>query len=151
MGKRKVNRASAFYIETLALLAVFAMVTVILVKGFVLADRLSRKAEALSKAVHLAENAAEMAAASDSGEMFLDLLNENGNACALEAADALCSAYRAEYDAEMMPAKEGAFRLEVSRSLEQGGLVRSAIKVYWDDAAEPVYALDLAVYAKESS
>lgn len=145
----KQDGAAAFYIETFALLAVFTAVTVLLVNGFLLAGKLSREAGVLSGAVHLAENAAEMVAASDSGEMLFGLLNEAGNASVLEAAEGgLGNVYRAEYDSDTMPESGGIFYADVSWIPDQDGLVRSTIDVYWNNGAEPVYTLELAVYGK---
>lgn len=146
MGKGAKNRR-LIYIEILALLAVFTAVMVVLVNGFLSAGRLSREATVLSKAVHLAENAAEIALASESGEMLFGLLDENGNACALEGTDdASRSVYRAKYDADMMPAPDGIFAVDVSWMPGEGGMARSTVNVYCNGGAEPVYALELAAY-----
>ncbi len=144
--RNKTGKKIAFYIETLALLVVFTAVTAVLATGFLLAGKLSQKAAVLTKAVHLAENAAEMASASTSGEMLFRLLDE-GNACVLtEAADVSRSTYRAKYDADMAPAADGIFSLDISWMPEEDGLTKSAIAVYWDDGTEPVYTLELALY-----
>ncbi len=144
---QKPNAAMTLFIETLALLAVFTVVTVVLVKGFLFAGKLSREAGSLSKAVHLAENAAEMVSASKSGEMLFSLLNENGNAHISGQTDDSCI-YRASYDADMNPAAGGVFYAEVSWEPGQNGLVKSTVTVYRNDEAEALYSLDLAVYAK---
>ena len=150
MGKVKMSKADrgiAFYIEALALLTVFTAVIVVLMNGFSSARKLSTKAAVLSKAVHLAENAAEMASSSKSGEMLFDLLNENGNASALEeAGDDLRSIYRAKYDEDMMPEADGTFCVDVSWMPEAGGMAKSEISVYWNGSTEPVYALELGIY-----
>lgn len=147
VGWRGLDGVRVFYLESLTLLVVFTAVTVVLVSAFASAGRISGEAGVLSGAVHLAENAAEMAAASDSGEKLFGLLNEAGNASVLEASDgASRSVYRARYDSNTMPADEGIFCVDVSWSPERDGLVRSTVNVYWDDGTEPVYALDLAVY-----
>lgn len=145
----KAGRSPAFYIyiEAFALLAVFVATIALLMKGFSSAERLSRDAEVLSKAAHLAENAAEMASASDSGEMLLALLDENGNAFALEEADnALRSICRARYDEDMMPAADGIFCVDVSWIQNDDGMAKSEINVYWNGGINPVYALELAIY-----
>lgn len=150
MGKGTENgadRGIAFYIETLALLTVFTAVIVVLVNSFFSAGRLSRKATVLSKAVHLAESAAEMVSSSESGDMLFGLLDENGNASVLETADGVSgSVYRAKYDEDLVPAADGIFYVDVSWAPEEGGLVRSTIDVYSGDGTEPVYALELAAY-----
>lgn len=148
--KRKKDGTAAFYIETLVLLALFTVIAVVLVNGFLAARRLSMEAEMLSGAVHLAENAAEMAAASDSGEMLLSLLDENGNACVLEQADSAGrSVYRAKYDADRMPAANGIFYVDVSWVPEKDGLVKCTVAVYRDNRADPLYTLNTAVYRKQ--
>lgn len=137
---------TVLFIETLALLAIFIIVTVILVNGFLFAGKLSKDAESLSKAVHLAENTAEMVSASKSGEMLFSLLNENGNASVLEQGGGV---YRAMYDADMNPAADGIFYADVSWAPEQNSLVRSTVNIYRKDGAEPIYSLDLAVYIND--
>lgn len=144
---QKPNAATALFIETLALLAVFTVVAIVLVKGFLFAGMLSREAASLSNAVHLAENAAEMVSASKSGEMLFSLLNENGNARISEQTGDSC-VYRASYDANMNPAAGGVFYAEVSWVLGQDGLVKSTVAIYRNNEAEALYSLDLAVYVK---
>lgn len=154
MGKGRKNKAKgiafqkgiAFYIETFALFAVFAAAAVVLARGFVLAGKLSRDARALSNAVHLAENAAEMASASESGEMLFGLLNENGNVGEIEEG-----VYRARYDADMLPSADGIYSVDVSWNKEEGRLVKCAISVYQNGEAEPLYALDLTLYDKAAA
>lgn len=145
MGKVKANRSTVFYIEVFALLAVFVAVIVVLMNGFSSAERLSREAAALSCAVHLAENAAEMASASKSGDMLFNLLDENGNAFVLEEGVSR-SIYRARYDEDMMPAADGIFCVDVSWLLEDGGMAKSAVAVYLNGGDEPVYELELGIY-----
>lgn len=142
---RRQDGTTVLFIETLALLAIFTIVTVILMKGFLFAGKLSKNAESLSKAVHLAENAAEMVSASESGERLFSLLNENGNARVSEQTDDSC-VYRAEYDADMKPSADGIFYADVSWTPRQDGLVRSTVNIYRKDETEPIYSLDLAVY-----
>lgn len=147
LATQKPNTAAVFFIETLALLAVFTIITVVLVKGFLFAEKLSRNAESLSKAVHLAENTAEMVSASESGEMLFSLLDENGNAYVSEQAeDSSYNVYRAVYDADMNPAVDGVFYVDVSWIPTQNNLVQSTVSVFRNDATEALYSLDLAVY-----
>jgi len=142
---------TAFYIETLAILVVFTIVTVVLVNGFVLARKLSREAGVLTDAVHLAENAAEMAAASDSGEMLFEMLDEAGNAFVLDQENRTDgSVYCAEYDSYRMPAADGIYHVNVSWLPQEDGLVRSVVEVYWDKETEPVYRLETAIYTGDS-
>lgn len=146
MQKRQ-NTAAAFFIKMLSLLAVFTIVTITVWKGFLFAGKLSKEAEALSKAVHLAENTAEVVSISQSKEVLFSLLNENGNACALEQeSDVLYDVYRVAYDNDMNPAANGIFCVDVSWIPTQNGLVRSAVSVYWNDNPEALYSLDLSIY-----
>lgn len=146
-GRQGLDGTGAFYIETLVLLAVFTIVTVVLVRAFVLSRELSAEAGVLTKAVHLAENAAEAVAASDSGEMLFALLNEAGNVQVLEGTDqASGRIYRAAYDADGKPDAGGVFWVEVSWVQKEGGLVESEVKVYWEDVTDPVYTLETAVF-----
>ena len=146
MQKRQ-NTAAAFFIKMLSLLAVFTIVTIIVWRSFLFAGKLSKEAEVLSKAVHLAENTAEIVSISKSREMLFSLLNENGNACALEQeADVLYGVYCVAYDNDMNPAANGIFCVDVSWIPARNGLVRSVVNVYWNDNSEALYSLDLLVY-----
>lgn len=141
------NIAAAFFIKMLLRLVVFTIVTIILSRGFLFAEKLSREAELLSKAVHLAENTAEIVSISESGEMLFSLLNENENVCVLEQeADVLYDVYRVTYDGDMNPAANGIFCVDVSWIPGHNGLVRSTVSVYWIDNPEALYSLDLSVY-----
>ena len=141
----KQNSMTILFIETLTLLVIFTIVIIALMKGFLFAGKLSREADSLSKAVHLAENAAEMVSASESGETLLSLLNENGNAYVLKQTDDICI-YRAAYDTDMNPASGGTFYADVSWKPGQDGLVKSTVAVYRNNEKEPIYSLDLTVY-----
>ena len=55
-------------------------VILVLTRIFAFSGELSGRAGRLNRAVHLAENAAEAVAASDSLDMLCALLEENGNA-----------------------------------------------------------------------
>lgn len=142
---KKADGSIVFYIEALVLLAVFTAVITVLMNGFSSAEKLSRKAASLSCAVHLAQNAAEMASASKSGDMLFGMLDENGNACVIEE-DASRAIYSARYDEAMMPAADGIFRVDVSWAPKEGGMAESKISVYRNDGDEPLYALELGIY-----
>ncbi|MCI8514486.1 MAG: hypothetical protein HFI93_07620 [Lachnospiraceae bacterium] len=141
--KRRARPATAFYMETLMLAAVFVTVILVLVRVFALSGQMSGRARVLTCAVHLAENAAEAAAAAQSPEALREILEENGNVRWEENGEEglLC----AWYADDMSPAPEGDFRVDVTWTSEEsavGGLHRSTITVYW--AEEAVYTLKTA-------
>lgn len=108
-GKKKKRRITAFYIEALLLVAAFTMVILVLTRVFAWAGQLGREAGILTKAVHLAENAAEAVAASDSPEDLERLLDENGNVRltgdgASQEGSGILIAW---YDEDLNPASEG--------------------------------------------
>lgn len=143
---------TAFYIETLVLIAAFIVVILVLARVFALAGRQSEQAQILTRAVRLAENAAEAVAASDSGEALAALLDENGNVC--ETAGYGGTAYRAKYDRDMRSAPEGDFWVDVTWQPQRSGagtFVQSTVYVYWNGGEEPVYTLETAVYLPVSS
>lgn len=143
-GARRSDSAIASYIETITLLIVFIAAALVLADSFVSAKRLSRNAEALTKAVHIAENIAEAASASGSWETFLSLLDENGNAEELgQDGGTGRMACRMRYDAGLFPAAGGAFSADVSWTLNEGGCAGIMIAVYYD--ADLVYTLSTAV------
>lgn len=155
-GKKHIT---AFYMETLALIAVFVVVILVLARVFALAGQQSRQARLLTRAVRLAENAAEAVAASDSWESLAALLKENGDVCELtgnvwETTSGVAAAYRLSYNRDMEPDKDGEFRVDVTWNPQQAGdgtFVESTVCVYWDGAAEPIYTLETAVYLPVSA
>lgn len=148
---------TAFYLETVLMVIIFVLVIAILSQVFGLSRSESRQAEQLTNAVCLAQNAAEAAAASDSEEGLLQLLQENGNAKLTEKdGQSVLTAY---YDADMQPmteeaaaADESALRLEatwVPKESATGSFVKSDIAVYAGSGQDPVYTLDTGVYVRE--
>ncbi len=136
MGIDKGNKPhnTGFYMETLILVIVFTVVIVILTKIFAVSGELSRKAGILTSAVHLAENAAEAVAASDSAETLLGFLDENGNAGMKEEGGS--AVLQAWYDEKMnpVPESEAGIRVEISWVREgDDSMVQSAIAVYWQE------------------
>lgn len=155
-GKRKCH-ITAFYIETLILAAVFTMVILVLTRVFAWSGQLGKRAEILTSAVHLAENAAEAVAASDSLEDVKALLDENGNAQILgEETGEEGRILRIRYDETGNPAPEGGLWVEVAwkpagartASGLEAGLAECTVQVFWSGAAEPVYDLETAVYVR---
>ena len=75
---------TGFYVETLILILVFVFVLLVTSGVFSAAAMKSRDAALLSAAVDISSNGAEAAGASGSPEDLLFLLDENGNARAVE-------------------------------------------------------------------
>ena len=69
------KQITAFYLETLLLIAAFTAVLLVLTGVFSIAKNQSAQANRLTQAVMLAQNAAEAVAASDSIETLQGLLN----------------------------------------------------------------------------
>ena len=99
MGSRK--HPSAFYVETLILILVFVFVLLVVSGVFSASATKSRDAAMLSSAVDIASNAAEAACASCSSDDLLTLLDENGNARAVQGG------VEARYDTAGSPDPEG--------------------------------------------
>ena len=130
---------TGFYIETLILVAVLTGVILVLTRIFAFSGELSGRAGRLNRAVHLAENAAEAVAASDSLDMLCALLEENGNAeMSREEKEGMLQVW---YDAEVSWIPEAA---------SGGGFVESTVAVYWMEEADPLYMVDTAVYLGEA-
>ena len=133
---KKGRHITAFYIETLILTAVFTLVILVLTRVFAWSGRLGQRAEILTSAVHLAENAAEAVAASDSLEAVKALLDENGNAVLEEDAGGNGGVLRVWYDETGHPVPEGTLRVEVAwkpagtrTASEAGGMHGSGLLV----------------------
>lgn len=146
--KSKKSRTTLFYMETLAMTAVFIIVMLVLTQVFARSKQMSLQAGALTYAVHLAENTAEAVSASRSAEELFFLLEEGGNVRWLEGRGV--TMLRAQYDGEMKPVESGRFWVDVTWEPEsdagESGLMRSRVVVYWD--GEEVYSLDTAVYSQ---
>ncbi len=145
MSKNKKRHFTNFYMETLVLVVVFIVVILVLTRVFALAGGMSTRAEILTGAVHLAENAAEAVSASGSPEDLRGLLEENGNAGEVREGENCLLSFR--YDDDLNPVPGGSFRVEVSWQPEAGGsFAESKVAVYWMEETEPVFALETAVY-----
>ena len=146
-GRRR--HVANFYMETLILVVVLVAVILVLTRVFAFSADLSSRAGRLTRAVHLAENAAEAVAASDGIDTLRMLLEENGNVqVRQEGADSILSAW---YDEDMQPVSDGKFRVEVSWGSEDaaGDFAESTVSVYWMEETEPLYVLETAVYLGE--
>ncbi len=107
-GKHSIT---AFYMEMLVLIVVFVGVILTLTRMFALSKEQSSQARVLTRAVVLAENAAELVGEADGLEEIVERLGDTGE-----------------------------FRVELSWD-ESEDFVESEIQVYWLDGAEPVYTL----------
>ncbi len=148
-GERKAGRRkTAFYIEALILVALFAVVILVLTKLFAWSGQKSRDAALLTSAVHLAENGAEAVMASGSLEEVRALLEENGNG-EFTASDSGESILRVQYDDDGNPVSEGTIWMDIQwipdDSVEEG-LVKAIILVYGRGRTEPVYTLETKVF-----
>ena len=138
---KKQSHITGFYLETLMLIVVFVLIILVLTQVFGLAQMQSTRARQLNGAVILAQNAAEAAAASETPEELLKLLNDNDNAVLM--ADT--AGVTACYDSELNPDAEGNYRVDVTwlpEETENGILVHSVAEVRCDDTEAPVYRLE---------
>lgn len=138
---KKQSHITGFYLETLMLIVVFVLIILVLTQVFGLAQMQSTRAKQLNGAVILAQNAAEAAAASETPEELLKLLNDNDNAVLM--ADT--AGVTACYDSDLNPDAEGNYRVDVTwlpEETENGILVHSVAEVRCDDAEAPVYRLE---------
>ena len=138
---KKQSHITGFYLETLMLIVVFVLIILVLTQVFGLAQMQSTRAKQLNGAVILAQNAAEAAAASETPEELLKLLNDNDNAVLM--ADT--AGVTACYDSDLNPDAEGSYRVDVTwlpEETENGILVHSVAEVRCEDAEVPLYRLE---------
>ena len=122
---------TAFYLETLLLIMVFVAIILVLTGVFSGARAQSVHAANLTRAVELAENAAEAVSASDSLETLQSLLDENGNT---------------QRNGDILTVFQDEFQVDISWKPE-GEVVSSTIAVSRNEAE--IYTLETAVYAQE--
>lgn len=148
-GNKKIrHHLTDFYLETLLLAVVLTAVILILARVFAFSGEMSRRAGVLTGAVHLAENAAEAASASENLDTMRELLEENGNAEVFREGDG--GILRVWYGEGMQPAAGGEYRVEISWR-PGDALAESIVSVYWKEETEPVYTLETAVYLGEGA
>ena len=138
---KKQSHITGFYLETLMLIVVFVLIILVLTQVFGLAQMQSTRAKQLNGAVILAQNAAEAAAASETPEELLKLLNDNDNAVLM--ADT--AGVTACYDSDLNPDAEGNYRVDVTwlpEETENGILVHSVAEVRCEETEAPVYRLE---------
>lgn len=127
---RTHKNITSFYMETLPLIAAFAVIILVLTAVFGGARVESVRAGRLTQAVILAERAAEAVSASESLEDVQALLDEDGNT---QLGDDLLTVSNDEYNIEITWEPDGA-------------VVSSTITVYVAD--EVIYTLDTAVFVQ---
>ena len=145
MNTRQAHN-TAFYIETLLMIVAFVAVILVLTRTFGEARRESARAKELTDAVILAQNAAEAVSASENLEDLARLLDET------IAAPYLGRPSIEVRDGKLFAASEDGYITEVSwepRMEASGTLVSSTITVRLAGSADPIYALDTAVYLRE--
>ena len=124
---------TAFYLETLILIAVFAAVILVLTSIFCGARAQSARADHLTGAVMLAENAAEAVAASESIEALLEFLEKEGD---VQRAGSVLTLTKDGYHVNVTWEREGA-------------LAASTITVSWNQ--NEIYTLETAVAIREGA
>jgi len=100
---KKKQHITAFYLETLLMIAVFVSIILVLTRVFGSARAQSAKAKNLTAAVTLAQNAAEAVSASKSPQDLLALLGTDGNALLQEDASTGEALVTAVYDTDLHP------------------------------------------------
>lgn len=118
---------TAFYIETLLMITVLVVVMVVLSGVFGAARAKSADAKHLTKAVSLAESAAEAVSASESTGELRELLSGLG---------------QTGMDGDNVTLSDGEYRVEITWEPENG-IVSSAVTVFWRD--KEIYSLETAV------
>ena len=148
--KNKQQHITAFYMEMLVLVAVFMVVILVLTEVFALSRKQSTQAGVLTDAVCLAENTAELIAASDSWTAFTALLGEGWRIPTRNDAGRMIRC--AHFDTaggEPSSDTTGNYYVEVEwfpAGEGDTGLMDGRIDVYWRNSTEPVYTLETAVY-----
>ena len=146
---RKQKHITAFYLETLLLIAVFAGVIMILTRVFAVCGQQSVQAKHYTAAVSLAENTAELFSASDSADNLFALLNENDNAQVKIAQTH--TVISAAYDEQIQPQPNGIYRMQFNWTPQVGDtgtMVSGEISVFYGEQEQPLYTLNTSVYLR---
>ena len=124
---------TAFYLEAVMLIVVFGAVIMVLAGVFTAARAESARAAHLTRAVTLAQNAAEAVAASNDLEDVQDLLDKNGNA---------------QIDDNVLTVTDDGYIIIVEW-LAEGDVAYSDIAVWY--SGETIYTLETAVCLQEAA
>lgn len=136
---------SAFYFETLLLIAAFVGMILILAAVFGAARAQSVEARQLSQAVTLAANAAEILSASDSAAEAAALLDEGGNV--REASGQIEAAYRLDGSPCAVGKADLILSADCRPSPEDEALILCRIEVF-SALNEALYTLETAWYRR---
>lgn len=127
------KRGIAFYVETVLLVLFLSVALAVLVQVFSAAQGMGTQAQRLSDGTLLAENAAELIAASESEEEFRSLVN-------MSPESEICLHYDVQ-NGIVKEAEDGFYCLKISLK-KDGTLVEAQIDVSAED--ELVYSLQTA-------
>ena len=127
------KRGIAFYVETVLLVLFLSVALAVLVQVFSAAQGMGTQAQRLSDGTLLAENAAELIAASESEEEFRSLVN-------VSPESEICLHYDVQ-NGIVKEAEDGFYCLKISLK-KDGKLVEAQIDVSAED--ELVYSLQTA-------
>lgn len=145
---KKKNTVTAFYIETLLLVAVFMAVILVITQVFGMGRIESDGAGALTDAVTLAQNAAEAVSVSKSAAEVAAVLDENGSASCTD------NTVEARYAPDMTPSRDGEITVVIDWMPDDetdGAFVSCLITVFGDRGSEPVYSMRTGVYVREGT
>ena len=144
---RSHRYTTAFYLEVLLLIVALLFAALALARVFAQGRAESARAGELTRAVALAENAAEALAASDSPEELFALLDRNENASMLPDGSLIAVNYAA--DGSPQPGGPMVLQLRWTSEPSAGGeMVRGDIGVYYGTDPDPVYTLATASFRK---
>ena len=143
----KRHRITAFYMETLFLIAVFIAVILVLTRVFGIGRSKSQEARLLTSAVSLAQNAAEAVSGSSCQENVAALLAEkDAESITIDDEQGIV----ARYDRDMNPDPEGELKVVIGWDPQEtvsGTLVTCPVTVWEENQTdEPVYSLETAVF-----
>lgn len=127
------KRGIAFYVETVLLVLFLSVALAVLVQVFAATQGMGTQAQRLSDGTLLAENAAELIAASESEEEFRSLVN-------VSPESEICLHYDVQ-NGIVKEAEDGFYCLKISLK-KDGTLVEAQIDVSAED--ELVYSLQTA-------
>lgn len=135
------NKPSIRYIvELVVTLLLLMVITLVLVRMFVHSKNQSDYAKDLTGAVNVAQNMAELSAASEDTPDFLDLLSQSDRVSDIsEKGDEITLLYAAE---------NRDYQVKVIRDTKDG-LTETGIEVFLTGKTDPIYTLDAGSYRQE--
>ncbi len=144
---KKRGPVTAFYIETLLMIVVFIGIILVLSRVFAVSRQKSVRAESLTTAVCLAENAAEAFYAARTPDELYSLLNYTGKEDVSGSLKGNDASFTAVYNERMEPDEAGAFRLEMNWQTDSEGFSSGNVTVQY--MQESIYFLPLSAAGKE--